>query len=409
MNISERINSFHRDDYQRDNFDSFLKKVGFSFSIPAIHIGGTNGKTMTAKYIANIYACAGYKVGLFTSFSYQNKANEMISINGKEIDDSDIEKIFDEYEKMFKKYELSSFEIQTFIAFKYFQNSGLDICVIECGIGGENDATNIFKPILSIITNVSIEHTDVLGVSLSEIALQKAGIIKRDVPVLLGNIEGDALDVIVKICRENSSKAVKLSQFQREILSEEGLTFDYGKYSNLKIYSKARANVTNARLAIEAVLTLYELFEVKDEVIYSGLLLPIQCGNFEVKRNEPLFIIDGAHNPDAIVILRDNIDRLGVGGPFNIVFASFKDKNITKMLPEIAVLGKLNLTSFDNPRCRNEDDYFLYLSEYDYSENHIELIKKLMMEEPETPILVTGSLEFARLVSKEFDESLFKS
>ena len=135
-------------DYQRENFDNFLSKIKFSYNVPSIHITGTNGKGSTATYIASMYAANGYKVGLFTS-PFFNEPNEMISINGKNISDDDFMAIYSQYKKEIEKFDLSAFEIQAFVAFCYFQNNKCDIAVIECGMGGLIDATNVFTPILS--------------------------------------------------------------------------------------------------------------------------------------------------------------------------------------------------------------------------------------------------------------------
>ena len=184
MDINEMLQSFSRNDYQRDNFDAFLHKIGFSFALPAIHITGTNGKGTTTNYIAVIYQYSGYKVGKFTSPALF-KINEMITVNNIPINDDDFIRIFNANLKDFQKFDLSAFEIETFIALTYFKEQQCDICVIECGMGGEVDATNVFVPILSIITSISLEHTAFLGHTISEIAEQKCGIIKDKVPLLI--------------------------------------------------------------------------------------------------------------------------------------------------------------------------------------------------------------------------------
>lgn len=401
MSIQEEILSFNRNSYQKDNFDAFLKKVSFSYNISSIHVAGTNGKGSVCNYLANVYIAQGYKVGLFTS-PYFKRINEMIRINQKEISDEEIEKIFDAHSKLFKKYDLSSFEIETFVALTYFQKEQVDIAIIECGMGGELDATNIFNPILSIITSVSIEHTNFLGVSLSEIALHKAGIIKKDVPCLLGNFDGDALDVIVDICRKNNSKITKISQFHRENCAETGYTFDYGIYENISISSRAKSSVIDACLALDALTILSEKFPVDKDNVSKGMKGLLPSGRFSFfKLDNTTIIVDGAHNPEAVCKLREDIDGLRLDKPIRVVFASFKDKNITMMLPEISLLGEVYLTSFDHPRARGEMEYFLYLEEYKYFENHISLIKEIKEKYPNDYILVTGSLAFAYLVCDE--------
>ncbi len=399
MDINELIYSFSRDDYQIDNLNSFIKKVSFKYDVPSIHIAGTNGKTVTATYLSNIYRSAGYKTGLFISTPHKD-VTEMIKINGENISSKELEKIFEEYHKFFKKYDLSHFEIATIIALTYFQRNNVDIAIIEAGMGGELDATNIFVPVLSVITNVSIEHTDYLGVSLSEIALHKAGIIKNDVPVVIGEIDGDALDVIVDVARRKNSKITRIGKTHNEHLDESGISFDYKTYTGLKINNVSKTNADNACLVIDAIDVLLEQFKVSEEAIKAGLLMDLPVARFEIIKDKALFIIDSAHNPEAIVSLRKDVDRLQLAN-INVIFGSFNDKNITAMLPEIALLGKLYLTTFDHPRARKEEDYFLYLDEYPFKENYHELIKEIIETQENPVIVITGSTALATQVSEE--------
>ena len=399
MDINELIYSFSRDDYQIDNLNSFIKKVSFKYDVPSIHIAGTNGKTVTATYLSNIYRSAGYKTGLYISTPHKD-VTEMIKINGENISSKELEKIFEEYHKFFKKYDLSHFEIATIIALTYFQRNNVDIAIIEAGMGGELDATNIFVPVLSIITNVSIEHTDYLGVSLSEIALHKAGIIKNDVPVVIGEIDGDALDVIVDVARRKNSKITRIGKTHNEHLDESGISFDYKTYTDLKINNVSKTNADNACLVIDAIDVLLEQFKVSEEAIKAGLLMDLPVARFEIIKDKALFIIDSAHNPEAIVSLRKDVDRLQLAN-INVIFGSFNDKNITVMLPEIALLGKLYLTTFDHPRARKEEDYFLYLDEYPFKENYHELIKEIIETQENPVIVITGSTALATQVSEE--------
>ena len=220
-------------EYQRDNFDKFLKAIHFRYDIPSIHVTGTNGKGSTVTYIANAYAANGYKVGLFNS-PFLSEPNEMISINGNNISDDDFLSIMEQYKKEIKKFDLSAFEIQTLVAFTYFTKNKCDIAVIECGLGGEIDATNIFTPVLSIITTISLEHTDALGYSVSEIAMQKTGIIKEEVPILVGDLPEDALTVVVSRAKEYNSKVCYLGHFVNEEYADDGYSFEYGEFGKIK-------------------------------------------------------------------------------------------------------------------------------------------------------------------------------
>lgn len=398
MNIEERLANFTRDDYQRDNFDDFLNAINFSFNIPAIHIAGTNGKGSTAHYLKEIYSANGYKVGIYSS---PDTFEESIKINDECIDVSFVEKIFKEYEKKFNKYELSGFEIQTFIAFKYFLEQKVDLAIIECGMGGEIDATNIFSPILSIITSISMEHTSFLGESLSEIAMHKAGIIKPDVPVLINEISEEPMQVIVNRTKDTHSKILQLDLYHNyQITDDGGASFDYRPYFDLHIQNPTKYSVIAACFAIEATKYLQDLFPVNEESVKRGLNKMHLKGRFEILHTLPLVIADGAHNPEGINNLRNEMDALYPNKNIKIVFASFTDKNITSMLPEIGLLGKVYLTTFNHPRARTEDDYFLYLEDYEFKQDYKELINSLIAAEDSEIILVTGSLAFVYEIRK---------
>lgn len=402
MSLSEMIYSFEVDDFQRENFDSFLKKVSFKYDIPSIHISGTNGKSVTASILSNIYRSSGLKVGLFISSNYKRDISEMIQINGLPTSNSELEKIFNDNQKLFKKFDLSPFDIVTFLALSIFKNNKVDIAIIECGMGGEYDSTNVFIPVLSIITNVSLEHTEYLGVSLSEISLHKAGIIKDNVPTVIGDIEGDALDVIVNVSKKKNSKVTKIGDIHNPLITPEGISFDYKTYVGLMISNHGKINIKNACLAIDAVDILMEQFPVSDAQLKEGLKARLPKGKFEEIQKESLLVIDGAHNPDAIKKLRADVDAMYGNREIIVVFATFKDKNITSMLPEIAVLGKVYITTFDNKMARDESDYFLFLDEYEYNSDYKNLINSLMSEHPEAIIVVTGSNVFASIVYDEY-------
>ena len=395
MDAVSYILSKSRGDYQRDNFDSFLKKIKFEFDIPAIHITGTNGKGSTAYFLKDIYTKNGYKVGLFTS---PDEICEMIKIGDKCCEFAYIESIVDEYKKLFEKYDLSTFEIETFIAFKYFLDNKVDIAIIECGMGGEFDATNIFIPLLSIITSISIEHSEFLGVSLSEVAAHKSGIIKKNVPVLIGDVEGDALNVVVSKAKKENSKIIMIDKYHKYVVGSDGISFDYRPYYGLKVSSVAFYRVYDACLAIEATNILKEQFPVKDDLLKEGLLVSKLKCRFEVIDYKPVIVLDGAHNPHGIHRLREEFDSCYPGRNVQIVFASFRDKNISLMLPEISLIGTVHLTTFDNGRARNESEYFLYLDDYDYANDYKTLIDKIISENPDDVLLVTGSLTFTYVV-----------
>lgn len=392
--IDQIISSRNTGDYQRDNFDRFLSKISFHYGIPSIHVAGTNGKGSTACYIASIYRQAGYKVGLFISPSLK-EINEMITINGEAINDEEIEDIINMYRRNIIHYDLSAFEVETLIALTYFSNNEVDIAIIECGMGGLIDATNIFTPILSIITSVSMEHTQFLGKSLTEIAEQKAGIIKDGVPVLLGDMSEEVISVMSQEAREKDCHIHSISIPNNVLYSDTGYTFDYLTYRNLIIKSIGLYSVQDACLAIEAVQMLSENLPVSDEQIAEGLYdihIPVRM---EVVHINPLVILDGAHNPEAMENLMIAIEKVSNNRPIHVVFASFKDKNFSLMLNYIGQAGEVILTTFDHPRARTKEDYFLYADEYEFYDDPHQLVTELIANYPDDVILITGSLAFA--------------
>ena len=395
FNLKDYFEEISRDDYQRENFDDFLKKVNFKYTVPSIHIAGSNGKGSTANYLANIYKAHGLKVGLFIS-PYLNDVNEMISINGNNISDDDFISAIKENEKLFNKYSLSPFEIQTFIGLSYFEKNKCDIAIIECGMGGEIDATNIFNPIVAVITSISLEHTSYLGRSLCEIAYQKAGIIKERVPVITGILQEEAINTIVEVAKQNLSQLYVAVDPANVVYEDYGYNFAYLTYKELRINSAALYSLKDACIAIEAVRALLETYPVTEEEIAKGLAETYMPARMEIISKEPLLIIDGSHNPEGIQNMVTPLPNITKGKDIHVIFACFKDKNIERMLAFLGEYSKdIVLTTFPNKRSRVEEDYFLYLEDYSFNEDPLAALKQMRENYPEDVILITGSLAFA--------------
>lgn len=402
------FDQFRTGDYQRSNFEDFLSAVNFHYEVPSIHITGTNGKGSTACYIASAYIANGYKVGLFKS-PFLHEFNEMISINGNNIKDEEFLDIYNQYKKQIDKYNLSAFEVQTFVAFIYFQNNNCDISVIECGMGGEVDATNIFTPILSIITTISLEHTEYLGYSITEIATQKAGIIKDEVPVLIGDLSKDALTVIVKKSKETNSKICYMGHYVNVTYSDSGYSFDYAEFNDVKLTSVADYSVADASMALEAIKVLKDRFNYDVNKVKEGLANVVMDCRMNVVSKKPLVIIDGAHNPEAMKKLCSNqLFLVTKDKPIHVIFACFRDKNLGNMFSSLgAVSNDISLTTFDHPRARTEEEYFLFMGDYPFFSDDKELLKAKMNEFPDDAILITGSLAFAAYMKELFDKGTF--
>ena len=400
MNIEELeryFQSHNLSSYERNRFDEFIEHEHLSYSFNSIHITGTNGKGSTANYIYQIYLLSGYKVGLYNS-PYFYDSTEMISINGNKVSEEDYIDVFLSFKERFEKYGLTSFEMQTIIAYEIFKKHDLDLVVVEVGMGGYIDATNIINPLLSIITSVSLEHTAYLGRSISEIAYNKAGIIKYKTPVLIGKLDDSALYAINEKVKELKCDLFTVDNFHNEYIKNDHYTFDYFPYQKLEILSNAKYQIKNAALAIEAVKILNEKFHVSEDSLRKGLLSKNLPGRFEfVKKN---LILDGAHNAEAMNDLVETIST-SITKPVHIVFACFKDKNIDSMLNSLgSISNDVTLTTFKHKRARTEEEYFLYLGDYKFDEDYLEVIRLLEKNYPDDIILVTGSLAFVGVVRK---------
>ena len=295
-----------------------------------------------------------------------------------------------------RKFELSEFEIETFIAFTYFAKIKCDICFIECGMGGELDATNIFTPILSIITSIGLEHTAYLGKTVAEIAYSKAGIIKDEIPVVIGHLNEEAEQAIISVANNRLTKVHKVDEPAGLKTTNEGYNFSYETYQNITINNMAKYIVEDACIALESINYLKEAFPISIDNIRNGFASKTLDARFSILAKDNHVVIDGAHNPEGTFKLAQTINSIYSKNNFHIVFTCFRDKNLERMLANLGeITNDITLTSFPHERCRNEEDYFLFLGEYNYIENPVEAVEKLRNEYPDDYVLVTGSLAFA--------------
>lgn len=394
--VEKYFNAHHSSSYSRENYDRFIKDKKFIFNVPSIHITGTNGKGSTSNFLYRIYLEQGYKVGLFTS-PYVTDICEMISINGKTITEDEYVELFLSMKNEFEEYDLTPFEMQTIIAYSYFQNMGLDLVIIEVGMGGFIDATNIITPVISIITSVSLEHTNFLGKSLSEIAYNKSGIIKQNIPVLLGKIDESSLFAIRERAKKLEAPITIVDDYHNEHLENDKLVFDYRPYREITLNTKAEYQFQNASLAIEATKMLSEKIAISEDAIRRGLNQQLLPCRYEKIGN---VLIDGAHNADGIEQLVKSIEK-NESKNIHIVFATFRDKNVSSMLISLERLTRdITLTTFDHYRARTVEEYFLFLGDYQFTEDYLGKIKELSTIYPDDIILVTGSLAFTGIVRK---------
>ena len=312
------------------NIRRLLRSVGNPHtSLKTIHIAGTNGKGSTSSMTAAILTAAGYKVGLYTS-PHLVKFNERIRINGKMISDKKIVYYTNLLKKEIENSKATFFESTTAIAFKYFVDQKVDFAVIETGLGGRLDSTNVIRPIVSVITSIGKDHTEVLGKTYSSIATEKAGIIKSSVPVVIGDIKGIALRVIMQCARKNKAPILYSSKI---VLSK--------RYS---IQLKGKHQVGNAKAAVAAITIVSQKYLVGDKAIQEGLQHTTQLtglrGRFEQIYSLPPILLDVAHNPDGMKVLSAEVKKLGYK-KIVVIFAAMKDKDYRASLQQLKKLNPL--------------------------------------------------------------------
>lgn len=394
------IFDFASEDY--DSYLKFIKKAGLSLNAPVIHIAGSNGKSSTANMLAAIYEKAGYQVGLFLN-TYFADPTEMIQINHTPIEKGEFNQIEAGFAKLFDKFDCSPFQRVFAIALEYFSKKKLDLVVIETGLGGAMDATNLPYPnkILSIITNISLEHTELLGTTLSQIAYEKSGIFQDRVPVLLGAVGENCKETLVEAALSAHCQIFNVDKPYNVRFDGESFCFDYGTLLQVKMKSNAAYDVSNACLAIEATINLSNHFRVDEQTIRDALAaLDHLPGHFQLVDG---VLFDGAENPFATEGLAHSIGAINPMGKAHVIFASLKGQNIAVELPLIDnYVDTITITTFDDERARVEEDYFLFAPDYESAPSFFDALKDLQTRFPGELIVVTGSMEFVYACLKEW-------
>lgn len=375
-----------------------------------IHISGTNGKGSVLAYLSTILTGAGYKTGRYISptlFSYR----ERIQIDEKEIERESlaihVTAIAGAIEKMQAKGEVTPtlFEVETAMAFLYFKEKQCDIVVLETGLGGAQDATNVISTtILEIITSISMDHTAILGDTLEKIAAQKAGIIKPDTIVVSAVQQPAAEQVITETCRK---KNCICHMVDRSCISEihygyERQSFSYRSWNNVVISLAGSYQIQNAALALEAVEALKKAgFSLSDRQIYEGLLNTRWKGRFTVIQKNPIVVLDGAHNPAAAEELRRSLELYFKGKKLYYIFGMFQDKDYQKVIELTAPLAEhiTTVETRDNPRAIPAKELAEIVATVNPSVESADTIqqavsKTMALAEDEDAVIIFGSLSF---------------
>ena len=301
------------------NILAFSKELNFpDQKFKSIHVGGTNGKGSTSHMLASILQEAGYKVGLYTSPHLKN-FTERIRINGVEIPKRKVKSFINTHKDFLESQKLSFFEMTVGLAFDYFADEKVDIAIIEVGLGGRLDSTNIITPEVSVITNIGLDHTQFLGETLPEIAFEKAGIIKNNIPVVIGEQQSEVKSVFLKKIKDCNAKIYFASDDPQEYTSD--LLGDYQK--------------SNTKTAVAAI-RLLKGFTVSQKHISDGLLFVVKNtnlkGRWQILQEHPKVICDTAHNAEGLKIVLNQLKKEKTK-KLHIVLGVVSDKKLEDILP----------------------------------------------------------------------------
>ena len=404
MNYTETLNFIHsfKGNGRRPQLERMrwlLKQVGNPQThFPTVHIVGTNGKGSTTSYLQNILTKSGYQVGTFTS-PYITRFNERISINGTEIPDKDLISLVAKAQVLLNDLEEhtdfdrpTEFELVTLLMFLYFDLKQVDMAIIEAGIGGRLDSTNVLSPELVICTSIGFDHTETLGNSLLDISNHKAGVMRENTPILLGRVSAEVEHFFNQ---KSHDLQAPLAIIDREIqlLSKDDQTiqisYDHWESPNLKLPMLGQHQENNAGLAVTAAHLLAQTFpKITDKSIQEGIEETHWPGRSEWIGNN--IYLDGAHNPQGIAslkqVLKDNFANRRV----HILFSGLRRKPLADLLEELRDYD-ITITSFDFFEALPLDDY---PKDFKRVANYRDWLAQAESANSDDLFVVTGSLYF---------------
>ena len=405
-----------------ERIEKFLFDLNINFrKLKYIHIAGTNGKGSTAKMLAEILTASKYKTGLYTS-PHIIDITERIQINSVPVKKEDLNKLDNKYKKLSEKYGLTFFEYITALAFIYFVKKNVDIVVLETGLGGRFDATNIIKPLVSIITTVSFDHTEILGKTLKKIAFEKAGIIKNKIPVVCGKISNTAFNVIKETAKQKHTSVYRLGF---DFTATGNKNYNWQDLYQTVYYRSNKLNISvNLGLLgksqiynVAVVLYACELLKNKGfKINFSKIpkileklkyIARFDIQNIKIKNKNLRLIIDGAHNKQAV----SNFLSLYKKSPFYkkenpLLFAVMEEKNYAEIIKNFSsAFTSVFIVNIDNKRELKPNlikkEFLKYISAVTVIKNLNSFFNKLKNNET---IVVSGSFYLAGYIIKSLKE-----
>jgi dihydrofolate synthase/folylpolyglutamate synthase len=394
---------------------SRVEKVLASLDSPerqyvSVHIAGTKGKGSVAVMCDAVLRAAGVRTGLYTS-PHLHTFRERIRVDGDKIKEDVLARLVEEWRPVFDQAALTTFEAVTALALAYFARSKVDVAVVEVGLGGRLDATNVITPTVSVIASLSLDHTYLLGDTLAEIAYEKAGIIKPHVPVVCEPQEDEALDVIQQVCAERDAPLILVGRdwiWQKDGFSLEGQVFHLqssggptaleGTY---RLPLLGRYQINNAVAAIAALDVLRcRGFDVRADHVRTGLAMVHWPGRFEILRRNPPLVADCAHNGDSASKLAEALEEWFPGQRWLFIVGASNDKDVVGILEALAPQARrLILTQSRHARAMPSGELadlaYQVLqgtdTEIEQAPQAVEALR-LALEAEDVPICITGSI-----------------
>ncbi|WP_181190295.1 bifunctional folylpolyglutamate synthase/dihydrofolate synthase [Bombilactobacillus bombi] len=378
--------------------------------IKTVHVTGTNGKGTVCYYLTQMLINSGFKVGTFAS-PYVQTFNERIQINQQPINDKDLVALTQKTAQLVSKIQqedpdfyLVQFEFLTVMMFQFFAQERIDYGIIEVGVGGEHDKTNVITPLLSIITNVGLDHAQLIGPTLEDIAQEKAGVIKSARPVILGEIPLEVQSIIHDRAQKLAApiysyqKDFTVKQLQRKAF--DLTTFDWCNsqyhFSDLKVASFADTQVIDAAIAIQAYLLLCPQ-NYPQTVVKTSLAVASLPGRMQILSKDPLIILDGAHNLPAIEALLTNLKAISQQKRLVVLYAAMVDKQRDAILQKLQpTADEIIITTTEEKRSAKVSDYQdLTSKEHFVAPWPVAFAQALTSLDSESMLVICGSLHFA--------------
>ena len=383
MNYEEALSymdsvSLFGSSYGLKTMQELMRRLGnIQDNMRFVHIAGTNGKGSVLAYTASVLTQCGYTTGIFTSPALVS-FRERIQVNGEYISKEDTAGHLSRLKTIAEGMQKDGFQHPTYfelslaLALLYYAQKKCQIVLLEVGLGGRLDATNIVTPLVSAIVSISLDHTQLLGDTLAAIAQEKGGIIKENVPLVCAPQEEEAMIVLKNICEEKHAPfiLVKRENIQLHEASKHGQIFSYrstaNNFSHLKIALLGTHQLENAAVALEILLQLRSFgFVISQNDIYQGLAQARWAGRFELISEDPDFIIDGAHNPDAALRLRNALQDYYPNVRKIFILSILADKDYEEILRLCAPLADVIITTTtDNPRALSTEDLTASVKKY---------------------------------------------